>query len=108
MDERGVTSVPRFSAEARRVNQSLVTLIGQIAPRKAATPAQIALAWLLSQKPWIVPIAGTTKLTRLEENLGGADLDLTVGDLREIGRVLDGVEVQGDRYPAHLQSRVGR
>jgi aryl-alcohol dehydrogenase-like predicted oxidoreductase len=101
-------SVPRFSPEARKANQSLVVLIGQIAARKMATPAQIALAWLLAQKPWIVPIPGTTKLHRLEENLGGASVELTGDDLREIGDALAGVQVQGDRYPAQMQSRVGR
>ena len=101
-------SVPRFSPEARTANQILVGLIGQVAARKEATPAQIALAWLLAQKPWIVPIPGTTKLHRLEENLGGASVELTADDLREIGDALAGVRVQGDRYPAHLQGRVGR
>ena len=101
-------SVPRFSPEAREANQSLVDLIGQIAARKAATPAQIALAWLLAQKPWIVPIPGTTKLHRLDENLGGASVVLTPADLVEIGRVLADVEVQGARYPAHIADRVGR
>ena len=101
-------SVPRFSPEARKANQSLVVLIGQIAARKMATPAQIALAWLPAQKPWIVPIPGTTKLHRLEENLGGASVELTGDDLREIGDALAGVQVQGDRYPAQMQSRVGR
>jgi aryl-alcohol dehydrogenase-like predicted oxidoreductase len=100
--------VPRFSPEARRANQRLVALIGEIATHKAATPAQIALAWLLAQKPWIVPIPGTTKLHRLEENLGGASIELTGDDLRKIGDALAGVRVQGDRYPAHMQSRVGR
>ena len=76
--------------------------------RKEVTPAQIALAWLLAQKPWIVPIPGTTKLHRLEENLGGASVELTADDLREIGDALAGVQVQGDRYPARLQGRVGR
>ena len=101
-------SVPRFSPEARKANQSLVVLIGQIAARKMATPAQIALSWLLAQKPWIVPIPGTTKLHRLEENLGGASVELSGEDLREIGDALAGVQVQGDRYPAQMQSRVGR
>jgi aryl-alcohol dehydrogenase-like predicted oxidoreductase len=101
-------SVPRFSSEARKANQSLVELIGQIAARKAVTPAQIALAWLLAQRPWIVPIPGTTKLHRLEENLGGASVELTEGDLREIGEALAGVQVLGDRYPANMQARVGR
>jgi aryl-alcohol dehydrogenase-like predicted oxidoreductase len=101
-------SVPRFSPEARKANQSLVALTGEMAARKSATPAQIALAWLLAQKPWIVPIPGTTKLQRLEENLGGAAFELSGDDLREIGDALAGVQVQGDRYPAHLQGRVGR
>jgi aryl-alcohol dehydrogenase-like predicted oxidoreductase len=101
-------SVPRFSPEARKANQSLVVLTGEMAARKSATPAQIALAWLLAQKPWIVPIPGTTKLQRLEENLGGAAFELSGDDLREIGDALAGVQVQGDRYPAHLQGRVGR
>jgi aryl-alcohol dehydrogenase-like predicted oxidoreductase len=101
-------SVPRFSPEARKANQSLVELMGEIAARKEATPAQIALAWLLAQKPSIVPIPGTTKLHRLEENLGGASVALTSDDLRDIGDALAGVQVQGDRYPAHLQGRVGR
>lgn len=100
--------VPRFSPEARAANQRLVDLIGEIAVRKSATPAQIALAWLLAQKPWIVPIPGTTKLHRLEENLGGAVVVLTVGDLEEIAAALASVEVQGARYPAQLQSRVGK
>jgi aryl-alcohol dehydrogenase-like predicted oxidoreductase len=100
--------VPRFTPEARHANQALVELIGQIAQRKKATPAQIALAWLLAQKPWIVPIPGTTKLHRLEENLGGAALELTAEELLEIELALSHIEVQGDRYPAHLQKRVGR
>ena len=100
--------VPRFSPEARKANQSLVDLLGVIAARKKVTPAQIALAWLLAQKPWIVPIPGTTKLSRLEENVGAAAVELTSGDLSEIEGVLAKVTVQGDRYPAHLQARVGR
>ena len=100
--------VPRFAPEARKANQSLVTLLGEIAARKQATPAQIALAWLLAQKPWIVPIPGTTKLHRLEENIGAADVALTPDDLGAIAAVLATVTVQGDRYPAHLQARVGR
>src|SRR5215217_6376461 len=91
--------VPRFSEENRKANQSLVELLGQIAARKGATPAQIALAWLLAQKPWIVPIPGTTKLHRLEENLGAASIELTADDLRDIDAVLSTVTVQGDRYP---------
>ncbi len=100
--------VPRFAPEARKANQSLVTLLGEIAARKQATPAQIALAWLLAQQPWIVPIPGTTKLHRLEENIGAADVALTSDDLGAMAAVLATVTVQGDRYPAHLQARVGR
>jgi aryl-alcohol dehydrogenase-like predicted oxidoreductase len=100
--------VPRFSPEARKANQGLVDLLGDIAKQKQVTPAQIALAWLLAQKPWIVPIPGTTKLHRLEENLGAADVVLSAEELANIEAVLGKVTVQGDRYPAHLQSRVGR
>jgi aryl-alcohol dehydrogenase-like predicted oxidoreductase len=100
--------VPRFSEENRKANQNLVEVLGTIAATKNATRAQIALAWLLAQKPWIVPIPGTTKLHRLEENLGSAAVELTAGDLHEIENAVSGVEVQGDRYPAHLQQRVGR
>jgi len=100
--------VPRFSPEARKANQALVDLLGEIAAMKKVTPAQIALAWLLAQKPWIVPIPGTTKLNRLEENIGAAAVELTSGDLGDIAAVLARVTVQGDRYPAHLQARVGR
>lgn len=99
--------VPRFSAEARKANQALVDLLVRISGQKKATAAQIALAWLLAQKPWIVPIPGTTKLARLEENLGAAAVALTPEDLREIDSALAGISVQGDRYPAHLQQRVG-
>jgi aryl-alcohol dehydrogenase-like predicted oxidoreductase len=102
------SSVPRFSPEARRANQALVDRIGEIAAAKGATPAQIALAWLLAQRPWIVPIPGTTKLHRLEENLGAASVALTADDLRAIEEALAGIEVQGDRYPPHLAARVGR
>ena len=100
--------VPRFSEENRKANQELVELLGQIAAQKKATPAQIALAWLLAQKPWIVPIPGTTKLHRLEENIGGAAVELTAVDLKSIDAALSKVTVQGDRYPAHLQQRVGK
>ena len=100
--------VPRFSPEARRANQALVDLLGSIAAVKQATPAQVALAWLLAQKPWIVPIPGTTKLHRLKENLGAADLELTQDDLRRIKDALAQIKVQGDRYPAHLAARAGR
>jgi aryl-alcohol dehydrogenase-like predicted oxidoreductase len=101
-------SVPRFTPEARKANQALVDLLVTIAKRKNATPAQIALAWLLVQKPWIVPIPGTTKLHRLDENLGAAALDLTSGDLREIESAASKITVEGARYPEHLQRLVGR
>jgi aryl-alcohol dehydrogenase-like predicted oxidoreductase len=100
--------VPRFTPEARKANQALVDLLGRIAARKHATSAQIALAWLLAQKPWIVPIPGTTKLRRLEENVGAAAVALTPDDLSEIDGAVSKITVQGDRYPAHLQARVGR
>jgi aryl-alcohol dehydrogenase-like predicted oxidoreductase len=100
--------VPRFSEESRKANQALVDRLGRIADRKKATKAQIALAWLLAQKPWIVPIPGTTKLHRLEENLGAANVALTAGDLEEIHDAVSAIDVQGDRYPAHLQSLVNR
>jgi aryl-alcohol dehydrogenase-like predicted oxidoreductase len=100
--------VPRFTPEARKANHALVDLLGEIAARKSATPAQIALAWLLARKPWIVPIPGTTKLHRLEENLGAAGVELTAGDLRDIESAVSKVTVQGARYPANLQERVGR
>lgn len=99
--------VPRFTPEARQANQILVDLLGQIALRKKATSAQIALAWLLSRKPWIVPIPGTTKLHRLEENIGAANVVLTPDDLRGIESALSDITVQGARYPEHLQKRVG-
>ena len=100
--------VPRFSPEARKANQALVDLLGSIAATKKATPAQIALAWLLAQKPWIVPIPGTTKLHRLEENVGAVAIQLTAEDLRRIGDALAHIKVQGDRYPANLAARAGR
>ncbi|EJO32416.1 aldo/keto reductase [Achromobacter marplatensis] len=102
------SKVPRFSPEAIRANQALVDLLGQIARDKGVTGAQIALAWLLAQKPWIVPIPGTTKLHRLEENLGAASVELSATDLDRIAQALAGVKLQGDRYPAALQARVGR
>jgi aryl-alcohol dehydrogenase-like predicted oxidoreductase len=95
-------TLPRFSAEARKANQGLVDQIESIATTRMVTPAQIALAWLLAQKPWIVPIPGTTKLHRLKENLGAAAVDLTEGNLRQIAEALAGIKVQGERYPAHL------
>ena len=102
------TKVPRFSEENRKANQGLVDLLGRLAAEKAVTPAQIALAWLLGQKPWIVPIPGTTKLHRLEENMGAAAIELTADDLAQIDGALSRVAVHGDRYPASLQARVGR
>lgn len=99
--------VPRFSPEARKANQALVDLLGQIAQNKGATSAQIALSWLLAQKPWIVPIPGTTKLSRLHENLGSADLELSAEELRNIEQALASITVEGARYPEHLQKRVG-
>ena len=101
-------TVPRFTPEARKANHALVERVGQIASRKRVTPAQIALAWLLAQRPWIVPIPGTTKLHRLEENIGAAAVELTAADLREIGDALSTVTVQGDRYSADRQKLVGR
>ena len=100
--------VPRFTPEARKANQALVDLLSPIAARLKATPAQVALAWLLAQKPWIVPIPGTTKLPRLEENLGALAVELTPGDLREINAASDRIALQGARYPEHLQKLVGR
>lgn len=100
--------VPRFSEDARKANQALVTELSALAARMGVTPAQIALAWLLAQKPWIVPIPGTTKSHRLAENLGAASVALSPDDLRRIGDVLAKVPVQGDRYPAHLAGRVGK
>ena len=102
------STVPRFSPEALKANQAFVDLVGKIAAGKGVTPAQIALAWLLAQRPWIVPIPGTTKLHRLEENLGGADVALTPDDLAQIEQGLATVKVQGDRYPASAQSFVNR
>lgn len=100
--------VPRFTTEARKANQGLVDLLGQIAAERKVTPAQIALAWLLAQKPWIVPIPGTTKPHRLQENVGAADVELTLDDLRDIDNAVSRIPVQGARYPEHLQQLVGR
>jgi len=100
--------VPRFTPEARKANQALVDLLREIAERKKATPAQIALAWLLAQKPWIVPIPGTTKLDRLEENIGAVAVELTSNDLREIDSAASKFTVQGARYPEELERRTGR
>jgi aryl-alcohol dehydrogenase-like predicted oxidoreductase len=101
-------TIPRFTPEARKANQALVDLLGRIAEQKKATPAQIALAWLLAQRPWIVPIPGTTKLARLEENIGAASLDLTPDDLREIESAASKITVQGARYPEQLEQMTGR
>jgi aryl-alcohol dehydrogenase-like predicted oxidoreductase len=101
-------TLPRFTPEARKANQVLVDLLGEIAKRKRATPAQVALAWLLAQKPWIVPIPGTTKLKRLEENIGAAEIELTQDDLCEIETAASEIEVQGARYPEHLEKMTGR
>ncbi len=100
--------LPRFAPEALKANQALVDLLGAIASKKGATPAQIALAWLLAQKPWIVPIPGTTKLNRLDENLEAAQIELSVNDLSEIETAASAVTVQGDRYPEHIEQMTGR
>src|SRR5213079_1420504 len=100
--------VPRFTPEARKTNQALVDLLRSIGERKNATPAQLALAWLLAQKPWIVPIPGTTKLKRLEENAGAVEIELKRDDLSEIDTAASKIAVQGARYPEHLQKLVGR
>ena len=102
------STLPRFTPEARKANQALVNLMGAIAERKEATPAQIALAWVLAQKPWIVPIPGTTKLHRLDENIGALAVELTPDDLREIDTAAAKITVQGDRYPEKLMKMVGR
>jgi len=100
--------VPRFSPEARKANQSLIDLLSKIAERKKATPAQIALGWLLAQKPWIVPIPGTTKLNRLEENIGATSIGFSADELREIEAASSNITIQGERYPENLQKLVGR
>ena len=100
--------VPRFSPEARKANKGLVELLASIAETKRATPAQLALAWLLAQKPWIVPIPGTTKLSRLKENVRAAAIELSTEDLKKIEDAMSRIQVQGDRYPAHLAARVGK
>jgi aryl-alcohol dehydrogenase-like predicted oxidoreductase len=101
------SGLPRFTQEALKANQALIELLGSIAKRKKATPAQIALAWLLAQKPWVVPIPGTTKLNRLEENLGAAAVELTPGDLREIDSATSKIKVEGARYPERLEKMTG-
>jgi aryl-alcohol dehydrogenase-like predicted oxidoreductase len=100
--------VPRFTPEARKANQALVDWLGKVAEQKKATPAQIALAWLLAQKPWIVPIPGTTKLHRLDENIGAAAVELTPDDLRDIESAASKITVQGARYPENLEKLTGR
>ena len=100
--------VPRFTPENRKANQAMVDLLGRFAQQKKATPAQIALAWLLAQKPWIVPIPGTTKLPRLEENIRAADIELSTDDLRELDAAASKIALQGARYPEELQKMVGR
>src|SRR5213080_304058 len=102
------STLPRFTPEARKANQALVDLLGDIAKRKQATAAQIALAWLLAQKPWVVPIPGTTKLKRLEENIGATEIELTQDDLREIEQAASKIDVQGARYPEHLEAMTGQ
>jgi aryl-alcohol dehydrogenase-like predicted oxidoreductase len=102
------STLPRFTPEAMKTNQALVDLLNKIAKQKTATPAQIALAWLLAQKPWIVPIPGTTKLHRLEENIGALSVQLTLDDLREIDRAASEIKVQGARYPERLEQMTGR
>jgi len=102
------STLPRFTPEARKANQALVDLLGEIARRKKAMPAQIALAWLLAQKPWIVPIPGTTKLHRLEENIGATSIELTADELREIENATSKIEVRGARYPEKLEQMTGR
>jgi aryl-alcohol dehydrogenase-like predicted oxidoreductase len=102
------STLPRFTPEALKANQALIDLLGSIAKRKKATPAQIALAWLLAQKPWIVPIPGTTKLKRLEENIGAVEIELTPDDLREIESAASKITVQGARYPEKLEQMTGR
>jgi aryl-alcohol dehydrogenase-like predicted oxidoreductase len=102
------STIPRFTPEARKANQALVDLLGEIAARKQATPAQIALAWLLAQKPWIVPIPGTRKLERLDENIGAVAVELTPDDLRDIESAASQITVQGARYPEHLERLTGR
>lgn len=102
------SQLPRFQPEALKANQAFVELLNDIAAKKKATPAQIALAWILAQKPWMVPIPGTTKLSRLEENIGAVSLDLTSDDLREINEASAKIPVEGNRYPEHLEKMTGR
>jgi aryl-alcohol dehydrogenase-like predicted oxidoreductase len=101
------STLPRFTPEARKANQAVVDLLTSIGKQKGATPAQIALAWLLAQKPWIVPIPGTTKLSRVDENLGALAIELTANDLSEIASAAAGIQVEGDRYPEHIEKMTG-
>ena len=101
-------TVPRFTPEARKANQTFVELLSEVAARKRATPAQLALAWLLAQKPWIVPIPGTRRLERLEENIGAVAVDLMPDDLREIESAAAQITIQGARYPEHLERQTNR
>jgi aryl-alcohol dehydrogenase-like predicted oxidoreductase len=101
------STLPRFTPEALKANQALIDLLGRIAQRKKVTPAQIALAWVLAQKPWIVPIPGTTKLERLKENIGAVEIDLTPVDLREIDAAASEITVHGARYPERLEQMTG-
>ncbi|MFV0301259.1 MAG: aldo/keto reductase, partial [Paracoccus sp. (in: a-proteobacteria)] len=101
-------TIPRFTPAARTANQAMVDLLARIGAGLAATPAQVALAWLLAQRPWIVPIPGTTKLHRLEENLGAVDVELTTGDLAEIETAAAAIQIEGERYPEHLMATTGR
>jgi aryl-alcohol dehydrogenase-like predicted oxidoreductase len=102
------SKLPRFTPDAMKANQAFVDLLADLAAQKTATPAQVALAWILAQKPWIVPIPGTTKLARLEENIGAATLELTPADLRAIQQGADAITPEGDRYPAHIEAMTGR
>jgi aryl-alcohol dehydrogenase-like predicted oxidoreductase len=102
------SGLPRFAPEALKANQRLIALLDRLAKKKQATPAQIALAWLLAQKPWIVPIPGTTKQARLEENLGAVEIELTAGDLEELESAAAQVKIEGDRYPEALEQLTGR
>ncbi len=101
-------NLPRFTVEAMKANQAVVDLLTAVAKKKNATPAQIALAWLLAQKPWIVPIPGTTKLSRLEENIGAAAIELTPADLKEIDAAYSKIPVEGERYPENLEKMTNR
>src|SRR5439155_25573626 len=106
-DNDNRSALPRFTPEALKANQPLVRLLEQIGREKGATPAQIALAWLLAQKPWIVPIPGTTKLSRLDENIGALKIQLTPDDLKQINDAASKIKVEGDRYPEHLEKMTG-